>query len=79
MSTALWINFTGVLESRLQEKDQPLSERYAIDYAQMGAMGAYMTIREDMAQAFNAADVDNDGFVDQQQYARDPEDVSNAC
>merc|ERR1740138_68945 len=40
------------------EKTEPLSIRYARDYEAMGKIGAYMSIREDMAKAFNAASTD---------------------
>merc|ERR1719482_1587789 len=42
-----------------------LKEQYAKDFASMGGIGAYMSIREEMAKAFNAADTDGDGKISQ--------------
>ena len=49
------------------EGTDPVSKQFAADCASMGSMGAYMSIRSYMAQAFNAADADADGFVTKDQ------------
>ena len=48
--------------------DKKVSEEYAVAYKQMGKIGAYMMVRETMAQAYNAAAAD-DGSVTQEQLA----------
>lgn len=47
-----------------RQTEQILSERFAVDYAAMGSMGAYMTIREDMTTVWNTCQ-DADSRLDQ--------------
>ena len=49
------------------EGTAPISKQFKEDCDSMGSMGAYMSIRSYMAEAFNAADADSDGFITKDQ------------
>ena len=46
-----------------------IRERYADECDRMGSTGAYVTFREDIVRAFNAADADGDDWVSQDEVA----------